>query len=184
MRTYSLQEERKLAENLSGILEGIHAGSAGPPSQPLLLRIHLRLFEGVRSHGGSRRPDHGGSEYLTFGPQRSVAKNRVIAELDAAFEKLGRALRSFEENPEAERYDEQALHLAAWIHAEVIRIHPFEDGNGRTSRALANATLVHLGLHPIALEACKQEYYDHLNHYFRTRDITQLVDFFIELYGV
>ena len=37
----------------------------------------------------------------------------------------------------------------AWAHAEWVRIHPFADGNGRTSRVLANAILVRYGLPPV-----------------------------------
>lgn len=32
--------------------------------------------------------------------------------------------------------------LAAWVHMEIVRIHPFEDGNGRLARMLANTELV------------------------------------------
>ncbi len=31
-----------------------------------------------------------------------------------------------------------AIKLAAWTHAEFVRIHPFTDGNGRTSRLIMN----------------------------------------------
>ena len=30
------------------------------------------------------------------------------------------------------------IELAAWTHAEFVRIHPFPDGNGRTSRLIMN----------------------------------------------
>lgn len=38
---------------------------------------------------------------------------------------------------------------AAWAHAEWVRIHPFTDGNDRTSRLMANAILVRYGLPPV-----------------------------------
>ncbi len=34
------------------------------------------------------------------------------------------------------------IELAAWTHAEFVRIHPFPDGNGRTSRLIMNYQLL------------------------------------------
>ena len=36
------------------------------------------------------------------------------------------------------------IELAAWTHAEFVRIHPFRDGNGRTSRLIMNYQLMSL----------------------------------------
>lgn len=41
------------------------------------------------------------------------------------------------------------LELAAWIHAEWVRIHPFANGNGRTARLWANAIMLRYGLPPV-----------------------------------
>ena len=71
---------------------------------------------------------------------------------------------------------------AAWAHAEIIRIHPFEDGNGRSSRLVMTHVLVSLGLRPIPVDACKQEYNDALNAYFRTGELQTLVDLLLRLY--
>jgi Fic family protein len=38
---------------------------------------------------------------------------------------------------------------AAWAHCEWVRIHPFANGNGRTSRLIGNAILVRYGLPPV-----------------------------------
>lgn len=73
------------------------------------------------------------------------------------------------------------MHVAVWAHAEVVRIHPFLDGNGRSSRLLMNAILVRLGLRPIAVEAVKHEYNEALNHYFRERELERLVDLMLRL---
>jgi hypothetical protein len=40
------------------------------------------------------------------------------------------------------------IDLAAWAHAEWVRIHPFANGNGRTARAWANLILVRYGIPP------------------------------------
>lgn len=38
--------------------------------------------------------------------------------------------------------------LSAWAHAEWLRMHPFANGNGRTTRIWANAILMRYGLPP------------------------------------
>jgi len=40
------------------------------------------------------------------------------------------------------------IELAAWVHAEWIRIHPFANGNGRTARIWANFLALRYGLPP------------------------------------
>ena len=48
----------------------------------------------------------------------------------------------------------------AFIHHRITQIHPFPDGNGRTSRAFMNILLLHIGLLPIFVEIeCKNKYY-------------------------
>lgn len=42
--------------------------------------------------------------------------------------------------------------LAAWTHAEFVRIHPFVDGNGRTSRLLMNYQLMINGYLPVSVD--------------------------------
>lgn len=41
------------------------------------------------------------------------------------------------------------LEIAAFAHMEIARIHPFNDGNGRTARLIMNAILMEAGLNPI-----------------------------------
>ena len=41
------------------------------------------------------------------------------------------------------------LEVAAWAHAEWVRIHPFANGNGRTARLWANFILMRYGLPPV-----------------------------------
>lgn len=64
---------------------------------------------------------------------------RAVAVLDAKY-------------PDADSLDEDGLsaviEMAAWAHAEWIRIHPFANGNGRTARLWANLLLMRYGLPP------------------------------------
>lgn len=57
---------------------------------------------------------------------------------------------------------ERKLHpveLAALLHYKFIRIHPFDDGNGRLSRILMNLTLMKFGLPPVIIKTQKKEEY-------------------------
>jgi len=64
---------------------------------------------------------------------------RAVAGLDAKF-------------PQADCLDDDGLsaviELAAWVHAQWVRIHPFANGNGRTARLWANLILMRYGLPP------------------------------------
>ena len=44
---------------------------------------------------------------------------------------------------------EAVIDLAAWAHAEWVRIHPFANGNGRTARLWANAIFMRYGIEPM-----------------------------------
>ena len=44
---------------------------------------------------------------------------------------------------------EAVIDLAAWAHAEWVRIHPFANGNGRTARLWANAIFMRYGIEPV-----------------------------------
>lgn len=59
-----------------------------------------------------------------------------------------------------------SIELAAWTHAEFVRIHPFVDGNGRTARMLMNYQLMLAGFLPVSVAKEQRiEYYDALEAY-------------------
>lgn len=183
VREYTPEEERALTERLVLLTRRVHAGEEPftAPTASLLVDLHRRLFDGIRDHAGRPRGPGQGSERLQFGPNRSVHRDLVPAELESVFEGVRRSLRSFDENRGAAEYEERAVHLAVWAHAQIIRIHPFEDGNGRTSRLIMSGLLARLGLRPIPIEACKSEYTDALNAYFHEQDLKPLLDLFLQL---
>lgn len=178
VRTYSAPEEQRLSENLFAIASSIREGKYArePIGVALLSRLHQRLFEGVRSHAGAHRDRGFGQEYLVFGPNRSVHRDEVRMKLMESLEHTRKMVRSCEDNPEDPAYERAAFHVAVWIHAEVVRVHPFEDGNGRASRALMNVVLHRLRLRPVTVMALKQEYTAALNHYFAGGDLAPLID--------
>lgn len=67
---------------------------------------------------------------------------------------------------ETKKSDLNSIELAAFVHAEFVRIHPFQDGNGRTARLLLNFMLIKAGYQPVIIEAKDRPiYYESLNDY-------------------
>lgn len=76
------------------------------------------------------------------------------------------------------KYQDDPISLAAWTHAEFVRIHPFVDGNGRISRLLMNYQLLVSGLLPISITpAVRLEYFRYLEEYALTGNIKPFADF-------
>lgn len=58
------------------------------------------------------------------------------------------------------------VELAAWTHAEFVKIHPFPDGNGRTSRLIMNYQLMANGFPAISIaKENRLEYFNTLEAY-------------------
>jgi len=185
VREYTPEEERLLTEQLFELTKAVYAGELRQRrlDVALLRDLHAALFRGVRGHAGRIRAPGFGSERLQFGPHRSVHRDEVERELLAVFDRTDHALRALKDT-DPEDYELHAIGLAVWAHARIIWVHPFEDGNGRVSRLCASHLLVQLGLHPIAIEAVKQEYTEALNYYFVRKEIEPLVDLYLRLYPV
>ncbi len=73
-----------------------------------------------------------------------------------------------------------ALHpieLAAWVHIEFVGIHPFVDGNGRTSRLLMNLELIKAGYPPVVITVeDRLNYYKALDTAHTTKDSTLFLE--------
>lgn len=75
-----------------------------------------------------------------------------------------------------------SIELAAWTHAEFVRIHPFIDGNGRTSRLLMNYQLLSQGFLPVSInKENRLEYYNSLEQYAVNANLIPFADFLAEL---
>lgn len=81
-----------------------------------------------------------------------------------------------------ERKFENVIELAAWTHSEFVRIHPFVDGNGRTSRLIMNYQLMANGFLPVSIKKeTRLEYFNALEAYAVEKDLSQFADMFAVL---
>ena len=69
------------------------------------------------------------------------------------------------------------MELAAWTHAEFVRIHPFPDGNGRISRLLMNYQLMAQGVLPISIaKENRLKYFDTLEAYALEKNLNPFAE--------
>lgn len=62
------------------------------------------------------------------------------------------------------RGGDDAVERAAWLHREIVRVHPFADGNGRTSRLVMNLELLRHGWPPAVIrKEDRLRYYEALD---------------------
>lgn len=87
------------------------------------------------------------------------------------------------------------IEKAAWIHAEFVKIHPFQDGNGRTARLMMNYHLLANNFPPTSIKLKnKEEYFSALEEYAMQDSLTSFssllhknmereMDAFLSMYG-
>lgn len=91
-------------------------------------------------------------------------------------------IKNFYEDLKIKENELNSIELAVWTHAEFVRIHPFIDGNGRTSRLLMNYQLLTHGYLPISVaKENRLDYYNALEQYAVNGDLTPFADFVAEL---
>lgn len=74
------------------------------------------------------------------------------------------------------------IEQAAWTHAEFVRIHPFQDGNGRTSRLIMNYQLMSYGFLPISIaKENRLDYYNALDKYAAQGILDDFTNMIVEL---
>lgn len=82
----------------------------------------------------------------------------------------------------AYRADLNPIELAAWTHAEFVKIHPYVDGNGRASRMLMNYQLMAKGFLPVSIaKENRLEYFEALEAYAVEGRLLQFADMVADL---
>lgn len=106
---------------------------------------------------GRLRPDG-----ITFGSNDGLPPEKLHSSLDSMFRKAchDTARFGFDEDPD------RPIQHAVFFHAEFLRIHPFQDGNGRIARLLSDAIFLQHNQLPANFGSVSpSEYLAALNHY-------------------
>ncbi|MDR2599783.1 MAG: Fic family protein [Oscillospiraceae bacterium] len=88
-------------------------------------------------------------------------------------------IKKFYEDIKCKEQDANEIELAAFTHAEFVKIHPFADGNGRAARLLMNYQLISKDFLPLSIpKEDRLEYYVCLDEYALNNNLnpfTQLI---------
>ncbi|MDP4096392.1 Fic family protein [Paenibacillus sp. P96] len=123
--------------------------------------IHAMLMENIMVGGIYRNVD----VYISGAAHTPPSPNEMYRQVKDFYVDL------------SEKSISNVIELAAWTHAEFVRIHPFTDGNGRTSRLIMNYQLMAHGFLPISI--AKEErlsYFNALEAYAVNQDLSPFAD--------
>ena len=158
------RDQTLIRDNLRRVLSRIvdEAAARQPPSVELARSWHRDTYDGANVpvpsyvggfRGSSARPELRDYEVAVGrangSPARQISEDlsRFEASVKAAVEKLDSVIPA--RTPPDDRDQLYAvLTLAAHVHGEWVRIHPFANGNGLTARLWANWCAVRYGLPP------------------------------------
>lgn len=137
-----------------------------PLDENIIKEIHYILMENIMVGGIYRNVDVyiSGSQHTP--PNPSEMYNQI---------------KNFYIDLQAENKEEK-IEFAAWTHAEFVKIHPFVDGNGRTSRLIMNYQLMANGYLPISIsKESRLDYFAKLEEYALNGNIAPFADFIADL---
>lgn len=149
----------------------------------LIVALHREMFGAVFPDlaGRLRGP---APRYLAhnvqFPPFRGVEYEHVPAACDQLSDQLARLIRQLDDQRQdtnLESFIMDVLRIAGFAHCELIRIHPFTNGNGRTARICINYFAYRYGLLPIPFERPQQEYLAATAAWLERRQIDDFVRF-------
>ncbi|MFT0892976.1 Fic family protein [Pseudochelatococcus sp. G4_1912] len=135
------------------IMDAIEKGSAWKLRTSALLALHREALQGISSYAGNFRP----AAVMIEGSNHKPVDAHRVPEL---IEELCDYVNENWEN-------KTAIHLASYVMWRLNWIHPFSDGNGRTSRMVSYVVLcVKLGLAPPGHNTIPEQIVDNRIPYF------------------
>ena len=117
--------------------------SKTPLTQDIIQRLHEVVTKGLLLDAGKYRTTNVRIvSSLTTPPDAS----KIVSLMDTFLQKIQTKTR-------------HPVHIAAFLHHEFVRIHPFLDGNGRVARLLTNLYLMQQGYPPIIVKKTDRKTY-------------------------
>ena len=138
-----------------------------PLSETIVKDIHALLMENILVGGVYRNVD----VYISGAQHTPPTPNEMY-----------RQIKDFYADLASKAKELNTIELAAWTHAEFVRIHPFPDGNGRTSRLIMNYQLMLNGFSAISIN--KEErlaYFNALEAYALAQDLAPFAEMIAHL---
>lgn len=137
-----------------------------PLDENIVKDIHSILMENILVGGVYRNVE----VRITGAKHKPPAPSEMYYQIKDFFRNLG------------SKSDFNPIELAAWTHAEFVKIHPFVDGNGRTSRLIMNYQLMSNGFLPVSFNKNDRlKYFNYLEEYAVNGNLTPFADFVAEL---
>ena len=136
-------------------------------NEEVLKDIHQTLTENIMQGGIYRNTD----VIITGASHTPPTPNEMYNQL-----------RFFYEDLKINKETMNTIELAAWTHAEFVRIHPFIDGNGRTARLIMNYQLMKNNFLPVSIKVeDRLEYYKALDVYATSKNIHPFITLIAKL---
>lgn len=142
--------------------------------EELVLSAHLVLTRGTYDDARWAKDERPG----TF----KKGDYRVADDVGAAPEEVPGLVKALaaevQEAMLSESAEKNALTIAAYLHAQLVDIHPFADGNGRTARLLMNYVLLKLNGAPCTISADDRlAYFGALDAFHQEGELVPFIDF-------
>lgn len=113
-------------------------------SKEVIQKLHEFVTKGILKHSGRYRT---GNIEITGADMKPPSFQKIVQLMDEYIQNI-------------QKMDLHPIKKAAYIHYELVRIHPFWDGNGRVARLLTNFYLMKKGYPPIVLrKEDRKKYY-------------------------
>lgn len=147
-------------------------------NQTILVRPFWK--DAITSEGQSTRRQIKIGEYKEF-PNSVIRANGEIFEYASPQETpilMAELLQWY--NDEVTKGEFSAIELAALLHYRYIRIHPFDDGNGRVARLLVNYVLYYNDLPPVIIKTSDKREYLRALQQADTGDLQAFINYMIQ----
>ena len=142
-------------------------GKALPLNEAIIKDIHALLMANILVGGVYRNVD----VYISGAQHTPPSPNEMYQQIQNFYADLTWKATTL-----------NAIELAAWTHAEFVRIHPFPDGNGRTSRLIMNYQLMNQGYPAISIKKeDRLNYFNVLETYALSGNLTPFAEMIAQL---